>query len=316
MKSLAKLSSILLTLGLPLTAQAYCDRYPNSTLTLNLPATITVPDSLPIGGVITTQAFTGSAPSFIATCTAVVHRKYNGRYPDDRYPGSLVYKTEVPGVGLRIQMTWADGTGSPFFAIHSSPYQRVWGKVPSFTSAVATFYKMAPVTTGTIPAGNIWEYRWVHTPEIFRLNLGTSTRFVRPMATCDLAAGDVNRTIPLPPIKASALKDVAYTGATNFDLTANCTGATAVTYYFSGTPAPVNFGLFANTGTASGVGLWLYSRINGLVQTVTPAGADAWRQIPVSGNRAVLPLTAAYAKNGTVSGGTLVSTATINITYN
>ena len=36
---------VLTVLSLPLTAQAYCDRYPDSTLTLNLPATITVPDS-------------------------------------------------------------------------------------------------------------------------------------------------------------------------------------------------------------------------------------------------------------------------------
>lgn len=39
-------------------------------------------------------------------------------------------------------------------------------------------------------------------------------------------------------------------------------------------------------------------------------------KVMVSSNRAVLPLGAAYFKTGTVSQGTLASTATVNITYN
>ncbi|ETK23675.1 fimbrial protein [Pseudomonas sp. FH1] len=304
---------VLTVLSLPLTAQAYCDRYPDSTLTLNLPATITVPDSLPDGSLITSQAFSGPSPAFVANCPVAVRRWYVGRYPDQRYPGSNIYRTEVPGIGVRISLTWADGVNEAFFAIHTQPPQQVYGKIPSYTSATAHFYKMGPVTDGTIPAGNLWEHRWIHTPEVYRLDLGNAVRFVRPAATCDLAAGDVNRTITLPTIQASALKDVVYTGVHDFELTAQCSDATNVTFRFSGTPAPGNPLLFDNTGTAGGVDLWLYSRLNGVPQTIS---ANEERTVAVSGDRAVLPLSAAYHKNGTVSQGSLASTATVNITYN
>lgn len=312
MKYCIKLALTLLALGLPLSAQAWCDRYPNSTLSLNTPATISVPDSLPIGGIILDQALNGSAPAFIAECYRVTNRHLTGRYPDNRYPGSRVYRTEVPGVGLRIVMTWADGRTAAYFAIHSGPPQYTYaGKYPSFTSARAILYKMGPITTGTIPSGNFWSYKFSTSPDTFRLNFGNSIRFVRAAATCDLATGDVNRTIPLPTIQTSALKDVVYAGEHNFDLTANCTNTANVTFRFTGTPAPGNNLLFANTGTAGGVALWLYSRSNG--QTINNG---ATRTVAVSGNRAVLQLGAAYHKNGTVSQGTLVSTATVNITYN
>lgn len=304
---------VLTVLSLPLTAQAYCDRYPDSTLTLNLPATITVPDSLPDGSLITSQAFSDPSPAFVANCPVAVRRWYVGRYPDQRYPGSLIYRTEVPGIGVRISLTWADGANEAFFAIHTQPPQQVYGKIPSYTSATAHFYKMGPVTDGTIPAGNLWEHRWIHTPEVYRLDLGNAVRFVRPAATCDLAAGDVNRTITLPTIQASALKDVVYAGVHDFELTAQCSDATNVTFRFSGTPAPGNPLLFDNTGTAGGVDLWLYSRLNSVPQTIS---ANEERTVAVSGDRAVLPLSAAYHKNGMVSQGSLASTATVNITYN
>lgn len=315
MKHSIKLTSTLLTLGLPLVAHAGCDRYQNSTLTLNLPANITVPDSLPVGGVIVRQAFSGSAPAFIANCPVAIYSWINGRYPPVKDPATGAYHTEVPGVGVRVRMTWADGSNSAAFSLHSQGPQYVYGKVPSFTSAEATFYKIGPVTTGTVPAGNVWERLWMNVSERFRLQIGSSIRFVRPAATCDLAAGDVNRTITFAPIKTSDLKDVDYAGLQNFELTANCTNATNVTYRFSGAPASGNSLLFANSGTANGVALWLGSYLNGAQQTISP-NANNVRTVTVSGNRAILPMRAAYHKNGTVGAGTLASTATVNITYN
>lgn len=299
----------LLTLSLPVAAQATCDRYQNDTFTLSLPETIVVPDSLPVGSIITRQAFNGSAPAYFATCIASPSRVW-GRYVPGLHPGTGAYPTEAPGVGLRVTMTWAGG-GPAAFALYDQGYQTAYGKIPSFIRAEAIFYKIGPVTTGTVPAGKFWDRSWIYSSHRFSLQLGRSTRFVRPAATCDLATGDVNRTIPLPTIQASALKNVVYAGVHNFDLTATCTNAANVTFRFTGTPAPGNNLLFANSGTAGGVALWLYSRANG--QTISNG---ATRTVAVSGNRAVLQLGAAYHKNGTVSQGTLVSTATVNITYN
>lgn len=317
MKHYIRLASTLLALGLPLSAQALCDRYPNTTLTLNAPATIAVPDSLPVGGIIAELPFSGSAPAFIANCTKVDNRLLTGRYPNNRYPGgSLIYRTEVPGIGLRIQMAWADGASAAYFAIHTQPPSYTYaGKYPSFTSARAYFYKMEPVATGTIPSGTIWSYKWQSTPDTFHLRFGNPIRFARASATCDLAAGDVNRTITFAPIKTSDLKDADFAGLQNFDLTANCTNTTNVVFRFSGPPAPGNNLLFANSGTANGVALWMGSYLNGAQQTISP-NANNVRTVTVSGNRAILPMRAAYHKNGTVGAGTLVSTATVNITYN
>jgi type 1 fimbria pilin len=306
------LASTLLALGMPIAAQARCDRFQNDTFTLNLPANITVPDSLPVGSVITRQVFSGTAPAYFANCTVATHSGVFGRYSRLIDPATGAYHTEVPGIGLRITMMWAGG-GPAAFALYNQGYQQVYGKIPSFTSAEATFYKIGPVTTGTVPSGMFWEKTWVIAPERFRLQLGSPVRFVRPAATCDLAAGDVNRTITLPDIQVNALKDEVYAGVQNFDLTANCTNAANVTFRVTGTPAPGNAVLFANAGSAGGVALWLYSRINGVPQTISNNGS---RTLAVSGNRAVVPLSAAYHKNGTVSQGTLASTVTVNITYN
>lgn len=311
MKHCIKLFSTLAVLGLPIAAEAKCDRYPNSTLTLHLPAVIQVPDSVPIGGVIAERLLSGSAPAFLANCTAV-RRWQTGRYPNIKYPGTGAYHTEVPGVGLRLEMTWADGTNSAFFAIYSTSGW-TFGRVPSFTSARAVFYKMGPITDGTVRAGNFLKMKWATTTETFSLDFGNSIRFVGITPTCDLAAGDVNRTINLPPIQASALKDIVYAGVHNFELTANCSNAANVTFRITGTPAQGNPLLFANTGTAGGVDLWMYSRIGGVTQNLSH---NQTRTVAVSGGSAVLPLGVAYHRNGTVKQGTLVTTATVNITYN
>lgn len=308
MKPTRKYISTLLILGFPIAAQATCPRYQNDTFTLNLPATITVPDSLPVGGVITRQAFTGTAPAWNTFCILAT-RWINGRYPNNHNQG--VHPTEVPGVGVAVRMTIVNG--SSLFTLHNIPQTTFSGPSSSFTSAEATFYKIGPVTTGTVPPGYFFEQKWTKTSSTFRLQLGSPVRFIRPAATCDLVTGDVNRTISLPTIQTRALNDAVSAGALNFDLTATCSNATNVTFRFTGTPATGNNTLFANTGSAAGVALWMYSRIGGTSQTLSNNGT---RTVAVSGNRAILPLGAAYYRNGTPRQGTLVSTATVNITYN
>lgn len=317
MKYAMKLVFPLLALCVPTVAQAApCDRYQSDTFTLNLPATITVPDSLPVGSLIHRQAFNGSAPEYFANCTVSIASWIDGRYPMGTDPVTRSYPTEAPGVGVRITMRWAGGGGPAAFSLFNQGPTPLYGKVPSFTSAEASFYKIGPVTDGTVPSGYFWSRRIAGVTQRFSLQLGSRVRFVRPAATCDLAAGDVNRTITLPDVQVSAFNDAVSAGARAFELTANCSDAAQVTFRFSGSPAVVDPSRFANTGTAGGVSLWLYSRIGGTNQTIRADGTDSARSIAVSSNRAVLPLGAAYFKNGTVSQGTLASTATVSITYN
>ncbi|MCR4540094.1 type 1 fimbrial protein [Pseudomonas sp. 18.1.10] len=312
MKNSIQHACILLALGLPIAAEAGCDRYQNDTFTLNLPDTISVPDSLPVGSVILRQAFSGSAPAYFANCPVAISSWIIGRYQHQQDPSTGAYLTEVPGIGVSISMKWADG-GPANFALHGQGPEYIYGKIASFTSAEATFYKIGPVTSWSIPSGRFWERKWLGVPDRFLLQLGNWVRFVRPAATCDLEAGDVNRTITLPEVRVRDFDSAISAGAHDFELTANCSDASDVTFRFTGTPAPDNPTLFANTGSAGGVALWLYSRLGGTPQTLS---ANDTRTVVVTGNRAVLPLGAAYHKNGTVSQGTLASTATVTITYN
>lgn len=312
MKHSIQFISTLLVFGLPVIAQAACDTYPNSEHRLSLPATITVPDSLPVGGIITSQAFSGTAPGLNILCRTPTQRTIIGRYRLPQHSTTGAFSTEASGVGLVIRIRDARGITNGY-ALYNQNALFPAGTWPTFTNAEAIFYKIGPVTDGVVPAGSFFDDRWAVNQGRFHLLLNNPVRFVRPAATCDLAAGDVNRTIGLPTIRASALRDVSSAGASNFELTANCSNASSVTFRFTGTPASGDAARFANTGSARGVGLWLYSRVGGSNQTISNGNT---RVVTVSGNRAVLPLGAAYWKNGTVTQGSLSSTTTVAITYN
>ncbi|MGF6098998.1 fimbrial protein [Pseudomonas sp. 18175] len=317
MKHSSKIILTVLSLGLPISAQALCTGYPNVTYGVNFPDTITVPKSLPVGGMITSRAFNGPFPYMKFYCGAGMVQAYTGRFSSSSSaPGGVIYHTNVPGIGMRV--IESDNYEPPFSVPLRNGSKTWWSNtnyIHFVTTLRAEFFKIGPVTNGTLASGNLQDSALDGHRGRIQIRLNNSVRFVNPAATCDLAAGDVNRTITFAPIKTSDLKDVNFAGMRNFELTANCTDATSVTFRFTGTPANGNSLFFANSGSAEGVALWMASNLNGAQQTISP-NANNVRAVPVSGNRAVLPMLAAYHKNGTVRAGTLISTATISITYN
>ncbi|KPA99482.1 fimbrial protein [Pseudomonas asplenii] len=135
--------------------------------------------------------------------------------------------------------------------------------------------------------------------------------------TCNLVPGEYDRPVVLPPAKVSDFSGSESTGHRDFEISALCdSDITSVTFTFAGTQVPTDGARFANTGDAQGVGLWLYSRLGGVQRTIRADGGDSARTLSPSGGQAVLPLGAAYWKTGSVREGTLVSQATVEITYN
>ncbi|MGC1548826.1 MAG: fimbrial protein [Rhodanobacter sp.] len=136
--------------------------------------------------------------------------------------------------------------------------------------------------------------------------------------TCDLSAGDVNRSVKLSSIFKGDLPPSGAAGAVNFNLTVgNCAaGLSNATFTFSGTPDP-NDGLrYMNTGNATGVAIELASSSDG--QTIGANGTNNSRTVAISGGQAVLGLTASYWRIGTVpiKAGSVSAVATVNTSYN
>lgn len=240
MKLSVKCLLILMCLGLPVAAQAACNRYPNSQNSVSFPSTITVPESLGVGQLITSQTFAGPYPTFYMYCHSPTPTFLTGRFSTAvSAPGGLIYHTNVPGIGMRVMVTLT--SGAPYSAklrtesLVSAPGNILWGA----TRLVAQFYKLGPVTTGTLPSGEIQHNNWDGGKGHYRMILNTSIRFVNPATTCDLATGDVNRTITLPTVRVSDFNNGVNTGARDFELTANCKSASSVTFRFTGTPAQV-----------------------------------------------------------------------------
>ena len=135
--------------------------------------------------------------------------------------------------------------------------------------------------------------------------------------TCNLAAGDVNRTITLPTVKVSDFASSDVVGVHQFELTADCeSDIKTVSFLFAGTPSSGNGNLFANTGGAKGTALQLSHRnVAYIPANGTPA--QRTRTINTSGAKAVLPMNAAYQKTGeAITAGNFASAVTVSITYN
>lgn len=137
--------------------------------------------------------------------------------------------------------------------------------------------------------------------------------------TCNLAAGDENRTITLPTIKISDLDATAHAGQLDFEVSADCeSDIRNVIFLFTGTPSAGNGELFANTGASKGTALWLTHRAPALSSIPANGTPDQRsRTVATSANKAVLALAAAYHKTGEpITQGTLASAVTVSITYN
>ncbi len=220
----------------------------------------------------------------------------------------------MPGIGIVFKTNGNTQVGAhnTITGIQSNITQRRYSQTNLSASNKTYAYEIdyRLIKTGSISSGNIiprviartwWEPVPTNfDPREYNILLGRGT-IIAPLPTCDLNVGDTNRTITLDTVRLSNFTG-NWLAKKTFDISANCRNASNVTFRFTGTPATGNASIFHNTGgSAAGVGL-----CNNGTRTVT-----------VSNDRAVLPLGAAYHKTtGTLTKGSLVSTVTVNITYN
>ncbi|WP_218170585.1 fimbrial protein [Pseudomonas gingeri] len=276
------------------------------------PASITVNRNDPVGKVLFQQRLMTSGARTHIRCTAGSYTYQRGlTHAAAPVAGfSNVFTTGVPGIGIRFRFL----DGSPNFS-----QSRTYSRTTDLGISAADYVEVEIIKThdnvspGTIQAQQAYQHIFGSSGYGYNFVVGnyyTATKvIVAASPTCDLAAGDVNRTITLDPVRISNFTGVS-TGLRHFDLTANCSNTSNVTFRFTGTPASGNSALFANTGTAGGVALWLHTPN----QTVSN---NSTRTVAVSGNRGVLRVGAEYHKTtGALTKGTLVSTVTVNISYN
>ncbi|WP_333679510.1 fimbrial protein [Dyella sp.] len=141
---------------------------------------------------------------------------------------------------------------------------------------------------------------------------------IQDNVTCNLHAGDVNRTIRLDtyPVGSVPASNQSFGYTPTFTLTADCSSnATQVSFLFSGTPSAGDGLRFQNAGDATGLGLQLESG-DGKLIPANGKDSDRTRTLNVTNGTATLDLKAAYYRQAPVKAGSFESKVMVSLSYN
>lgn len=157
------------------------------------------------------------------------------------------------------------------------------------------------------------------TPTAFAATAGTITvqGLIQDNVTCNLHAGDVNKTVKLAlyPVGSVPTSNQSF-GDKPFTLTADCsTHATTISFLFSGTPSAGDGARFQNIGNATGLGLQLESG-DGKLIPANGKDSDRTRTLNVTNGTATLDLKAAYYRQAPVKAGSFESKVMVSLSYN
>jgi type 1 fimbria pilin len=262
-------------------------------------------------------SYYGDPPATVPVCT---YGWQGGGWGQATSLGNSIATTNVAGIGARIIYTINGGQYSPTPGVPvAQPYYT--GTYQSVT--VQIYYLGGTIAPDARLSGNILildNYPDRNGPRRFdQLFIGNAAPVV-PGApkTCEVATGDVNKVVKLNDAVISDFHGAGSTAKpTLFGLTVNnCSDTTvSASFDFRGTSAAENKMIFSNTGTATGVGVALYSSDDD--KLIGADGTDSARTVPVTGNSVTLSLKAAYYQLApNVRAGTVVSKATVDMTYN
>jgi major type 1 subunit fimbrin (pilin) len=244
--------------------------------------------------------------------------------------GAMILKTNIAGVGYAIDepggTPWkiytaaSSNTGAFQYTFDGSgrPHQ------PSARSLRITYYKIGSIASGgrltrptdatTATANDIFPFAVYF---LFNRGGGGGGEVIVETPTCDISVGDVAKSVQLKAARPADFDNAFGVSDEPFTITVDrCQHAKSALFAFTGgTPDQDNPVIFKNVAVngAQGVGIRLFTGVN---DTIGANGTTNERRVTVTGNQAVLPVTAQYYKTGAVVGsGPVRSQVTLNMRY-
>lgn len=297
------------------------------TLTINIAlGEMVVDPSWPNGRVFKTlQTSTGSKRHVLECRDTSYRRAYIDKKNFAATPWYKVFKTNVPGVGVRIVTGGGDGGGN--MASGTLPYSAKLGKAVDVKfpghSVKVELMKIGDMQEGRLESGNYGSEYFDginQASSLFRVS--GSIKIKQP--TCALG-GDKNRTIALNPVSRNNFNAVGSTlGEKAFNIDLNCASGNAgkVGLMFDFNAHPNNNAVIQNAASsavkAQGVDLQLISDYQNTVTAITKGMKLALGN--VEANKAqnfIIPMRARYIQSeSNVTAGEVNGSATMTIQYN
>lgn len=298
---------------------------------------ISVPSTLPVGGVILARSFSispKSANTFIcdpfgpnSSSLVIFQATSNGYVPT--VPGGLV--TAVPGIGIRIMQTLTGNGGvliSPYYAadVYYRPGQLLG--IPASTVTVELIKVDATVGSGKIGNDGLFAGQVLNnarTPMV-TLNLRNGGAIIKP-PTCKVSAGSQNIAVNFGPVSSSAFSGVGAIAANrDFNIELDCQSSnvanSTVGIRVDALQDASNFKgalpLAVSAGTASGIAIQMVRRDSQGEQPVRFGENIVLATGVMNTGTLVLPLRARYIQTraGAVLPGKAAGSATFTIQYN
>lgn len=321
-KSLAMLALALLLLTLAGRARADCN-YTNQpgSVTFTPPATITLPNSLPVGTILWTSSPVAPINLPTLNCTSPTNSGVQNNIAGQPVGGDdTLFPTNIPGLSYRLLHP---DTSNP---LHAYPNQPVSSASTFDTASALQLVVTGPIAPGSVltsgqlaqwnvdmclfagKSGNCKLLLGPNPAEVFNTS---SITFVAPACTGN------SPTVTLPTVYASAFTGTGTTtGQTPFTVQLTCTAASTVSITLSpGQSVGLDSsGVTGSTGTSQKVGVQLLQADG---STPIQFGNAYPAATTPSGNSAPsLTFYARYYQTGSpVVPGTVTATATYILTY-
>lgn len=291
-------------------------------------ASINVNNSMPNGSILKSAILNGATIQSVYCFWPTISESL-GIYDTLSPYGDDVYDTNVAGIGIRITSRQDDGYGYRYpsirplgslYIFETATPDSGWARSYGVTIEII---KTGNVVSGTVGGGHIGSLAYIDQDG------GTSTRrwflnpvqITAPTPTCDIRAGDANRTITLDRVMANELSAGNYFKAQDFNIgVTNCANASQATFTFDGATAPSHLGgnyHWANLANSASNVVISLERTNGTTRHIcnaTDTGCDRTVSVPVASGQATLPLRASYFYGPTDGSPPVAGAVRTNIT--